>query len=77
MEQNNGYVIVLCRDEFGLNLRHIITLYDVYNAEEFRNWYYEHYYELSGDEFKYCATQEERDKVLEDYRKERDANGEI
>ena len=52
-------------------LRHIITIPDGrYNPECFKDWYYDEYHELPGDEFVYCSTRRERDELIERIKQE-------
>ena len=62
---NQGYVIVTNKKDDVTPLRHIVTIHNPYNKEEFMGWYYSQYWELDGDEFIYCPTRKERDIYLE------------
>lgn len=46
-------------------VRHIVSTNEPYNEDAFKAWYYDNYHELEGDSFAYCATRQERDKLIE------------
>lgn len=68
---NQGYIIVINKKDDITPLRHIVTIYQTYNKEEFMDWYYSQYWKLDGDEFIYCPTHKDRDTCLEQLKKER------
>ena len=48
--------VVVLNHNADIKLRHIVTVKEPYNVDEFKAWYYENYRELEGDEFVYCPT---------------------
>ena len=66
---SKGEVVVINRDSY-VPLRHIVKIYEPYDEEDFKRWYYSEYYEFDGDEFMYCPTREDRDKLIEGLNKE-------
>lgn len=67
---NNGYVIVINRNDDIVPLRHIVTIYEPYDEGDFKEWYYSEYTELDGDEFVYCPTREDRNNFVKRLYKE-------
>ena len=68
---NHGYVLIINKKDDITPLRHIVTIHQSYNEEEFASWYYSQYCKLDGDEFIYCPTRKDRDDFLEKLNKER------
>lgn len=68
---NQGYVVVINKNDDITPLRHIVTVHHPYNKDEFTAWYYSEYCELDGDEFIYCHTRQDRDNYLEKLNQER------
>lgn len=62
-----GYVIVINRSG-PVPLRHIVDWYVPYDEESFKEWYYENYHKLDGDEFTYCKGRTEMLNYVEEIR---------
>ena len=58
------YVIVINRNS-PVPLRHVIEMKTHMNEEEFKNWYYNIYFKLNGDEFIYCNSHKNMINFLE------------
>ena len=61
-------VIVINRKS-GIPVRHIITISEPYDETAVRNWYYDNYHKLDGDEFIYCETSKARNEFIENLNK--------
>ena len=66
----NPYVIVINRNAKISHIRHIVSISLPYNENEFKQWYYDTYHKLDGDEFVFCASRDERDRYIETLNKE-------
>lgn len=66
MERETHYVVVINRSG-TIPLRHIVTIYNDYDSEEFQKWYYGQYFKFSDDEFIYCPTKSDLDNWLKEY----------
>ena len=62
MEQK--YVIII-NNNSPVPLRHVVEIKDLYNESEFKNWYYDIYFKLDGDEFIYCDSHKSMIEFLE------------
>ena len=61
-EEKKSYVVVTnlsANSDCGIQLRHIITIHEEYDAEEFEKWYHKRYCKLEGDTFNHCKTMDE------------------
>lgn len=57
---DNHYMIVCNFNTDGPPIRHIVKLSDLDTSTlNFKNWYYERYNRLDGDEFIYCASKDD------------------
>ncbi len=58
--------VVVLNPSGPISLRHIISLREgeKYDQAAFKVWYYGIYHKLDGDEFHFCAGNEERDAVI-------------
>lgn len=65
---NESYVIVINKNSF-VPVRHIVTIHEPYNQDNFAKYYYERYYKLDGDEFIYCPTRQNRDDYIRELEK--------
>lgn len=59
------YVVVL-NFNGPVPLRHIIDTKVPYNQNNFQSWYYGQYHKLNGDEFVFCASQEDMLNCVEE-----------
>ena len=60
----HGYVIVINNNN-PVPLRHIVEIIKYCNEEEFKDWYYDTYFKLDGDEFIYCESHKSMIEFLE------------
>lgn len=56
--------VIVFNKNSGL-VRHIIDANKQSDIDAIKSWYYDHYHQLEGDEFHYCATPKERNKLVE------------
>ena len=58
------YVIIINNNN-PVPLRHVIEMTTHMNEEEFKDWYYNMYHRLDGDEFIYCDSHKNMINFLE------------
>ena len=58
------YMIVLNKNS-PVPLRHVIKMTNYMGEEEFKDWYYDTYFKLDGDEFIYCDSHKSMIEFLE------------
>lgn len=58
------YVIVINKNS-PVPLRHVVEMTTHMNKEEFKDWYYNIYHMLEGDEFIYCNSHKDMLNFLE------------
>lgn len=65
---DESYVVVVNRNGL-VPIRHIVAVED-YDRDKFIKSYYASYHKLEGDEFVFCPTREDRDRVVRELEKE-------
>lgn len=65
------YVVIVNRNAYISPIRHIVTIHNPYDENEFKEWYYNDYHEFDDDEFLLCVSKAEMEetvrKVQEEY----------
>lgn len=64
-KENKSYVIVINEDGIISPVRHVVTIHESFDEDDFKKWYYSEYRELEGDKFIYCPTRADRDAFLD------------
>lgn len=66
---DKSYVVVVNKNGIISPVRHVVSIYEPYDEEDFKKWYYTDYKELEGDVFIHCPTRKERDCLLDALKK--------
>lgn len=63
-KEDKSYVIVINENCEISPVRHVVTVHEPFDEDDFKKWYYSEYRELVGDKFIYCPTRADRDAFL-------------